>query len=107
MWSERAGSVRSIPDSVAASAMACRAFCFFSSASVIEVRAALRDCPKLAFSSLGMSLMSAPARESVPFFPRTATRASSKERTSLAAAMSSRAADWILAICSFMGGGRG
>lgn len=43
----------------------------------------------------------------MPFLPSVETRASSSERSSEAAAMSSRAAVWMDAICSFMGGVEG
>ncbi len=76
----RAGSVRSMPAIDFWSARFCSSRVFDSSAVVMAARALLSAAPKAGLSSLAMSFMPAAAAARVPFFPRNATRASSRLR---------------------------
>ena len=69
------------------SARFCSSSVLASSALVTAARALLRAAPKAGLSSLAMSFMPAAAPARVPFFPRNATRASSRLRSSVAAEM--------------------
>ncbi len=104
--SSRGGSVRSMPATDFLSARICSSLVFVSRAWVMAFLALLSAAPNAGLSSFATSFIPADAEASVPFFPKNATRASSSERSSLAAFMPATASfwmDWILSVILLQG----